>query len=152
MVLAARFSIYLSIEASCSFIYDPYKHLNSSERHRTAFGGPRGEARPASVPFDMRRRPWCLDSVAMLLIGAVAPTALSAGPIAAHSAHGNWRIANAHIANGSLPAADVSRALDGLQVGSQVGSQVGVRAPGHPQPRSNFYFAASSCPSRFGGS
>ena len=54
----------------------------------------------------MRRRPWCPDSVAMLLIGAVAPTALAAGPIAAHSAHGNWRIANAHIANGSLPAAE----------------------------------------------
>ena len=42
----------------------------------------------------------------MLLIGAVAPTALAAGPNAVHSAHGNWRIANAHIANGSLPAAE----------------------------------------------
>ena len=55
----------------------------------------------------MRRRPWCPDSVAMLLIGAVAPTALAAGPDRSSlSAHGNWRIANAHIANGSLPAAE----------------------------------------------
>ena len=43
----------------------------------------------------------------MLLIGAVAPTALAAGPDRSSlSAHGNWRIANAHIANGSLPAAE----------------------------------------------
>ena len=56
----------------------------------------------------MRRRSWCPDSLAMLLIGAVAPTALAAGPDRSPlPAHGNWRIANAHIANGSsLPAAE----------------------------------------------
>ena len=38
----------------------------------------------------MRRRPWCPDSVAMLLIGAVAPTALAAGPDRSPlSPHGN---------------------------------------------------------------
>ena len=55
----------------------------------------------------MRRRSWCPDSLAMLLIGAVAPTALAAGPDRSPlPAHGNWRIANAYIANDSLPAAE----------------------------------------------